>query len=208
MRSLLLFLLGAVAACSQPFSAGARIGVPLTDFISTVQGVSSSVPNRLIAGVTGELRLPFGLGVEVDALYRRIHYDDTTGRAVGTLTTDRTTANAWEFPILAKYRFPTRIARPYVDAGIAFDTLSGVTDTVTQTLQTLTSTTHTTSTPAALQNNSTKGFVIGAGVDIHAIVIHLSPEIRYTRWGAQHFNLSGVLGSNQNQAEFLLGITF
>ncbi|HEV3202507.1 MAG TPA: hypothetical protein VGZ73_31655, partial [Bryobacteraceae bacterium] len=79
MRSLLLFLLGAVAACSQPFSAGVRVGVPLTDFISTVQGVSSSVPNRFIGGVTAELRLPFGLGVEVDALYRRIHYEDTFG---------------------------------------------------------------------------------------------------------------------------------
>jgi hypothetical protein len=174
-----------------------------------VQNVSSSVPNRFIAGVTGELRLPFGLGVEVDALYRRIHYQDTIGSILGTLTTDRTTANSWEFPVLVKYRFPTRIARPYVDAGVAFDTLSGLTDTVTQTIRfTPITTTGTTSTPAALQNNSTKGFVIGAGVDIHAIVLHLSPEIRYTRWGAQHFNLSGVLSSNQNQAEFLLGITF
>jgi hypothetical protein len=208
MRSLFLFLLVAVSACSQPFSAGVKLGVPLTDFIDTVQNVSSSIPNRFIGGVTGELRLPFGLGVEVDALYRRIHYQDSTGTPLGTLTTDRTTANSWEFPILGKYRFPTRIARPYVAAGIAFDTLSGLTDTVTQTIQNLASTTHTTSTPAALQNNSTKGFVLGAGVDIHAIVIHLSPEIRYTRWGAQHFNLAGVLSSNQNQAEFLLGITF
>jgi hypothetical protein len=208
MRSLLLFLLGAVSACSQPFSAGVKVGVPLTDFISTVQGVSSSVPNRFIAGVTGELRLPFGLGVEVDALYRRVHYQDRIGSVLGTVTTDRTTANSWEFPILAKYRFPTKIARPYVDAGVAFDTLSGLTDTVTQTIQVTPPSTHTTSTPASLQNNSTKGFVIGAGVEIHAIVIRLSPEIRYTRWGSPHFNLAGVLSSNQNQAEFLLGITF
>jgi len=203
MRSLLLFLLGAVSACSQPFSGGVKVGVPFTDFINTVQGASSSVPNRFIAGVTGELRLPFGLGVEVDVLYRRLHYQDTVGNPLSGITTDRTTANSWEFPILAKYRFPTRIARPYVDAGIAFDTLSGVADTVSQLLST-----HTTSTPAALQNNSTKGFVIGAGVDIHAIVIHLSPEIRYTRWISSQFNLIGVLSSNQNQAEFLLGITF
>lgn len=213
MRSLLLFLLGAVAACSQPFSAGVRVGVPLTDFISTVQGVSSSVPNRFIGGVTAELRLPFGLGIEVDALYRRLHYQDTVAIRVGDfpggsgVMTDRTTANSWEFPILAKYRFPARIVRPYVDAGVAFDTLSGLTDTVSQ-LAPAPLSTKTTSTPVALQNNSTKGFVLGAGVDIHAIVIHLSPEIRYTRWGSPHFNLSGVLSSNQNQAEFLLGITF
>ena len=30
-------------------------------------------------------------------------------------------------------------------------------------------------------------------------MIHLSPEIRYTRWCDQHFNLNGVLNSNQNQ---------
>ena len=218
MRPLLLFLLAAVPACSQPFSAGVRVGVPLTDFINTVQGVSSSVPNRFIGGVTAELRLPFGLGVEVDALYRRLHYQDTLQLRVGDfappgsplsgVTTDRTTANSWEFPVLLKYRFPTKIVRPYVDAGIAFDTLSGLTDTVTQTIAPTPTSTRTTSTPASLQNNTTKGFVIGAGVDIHAIVLHLLPEIRYTRWGAQHFNLSGVLSSNQNQAEFLLGITF
>jgi len=199
----LLFLLGAVAACSQPFSAGVKIGVPLTDFISTVTNVSSSVPNRFIGGVTGELRLPFGLGVEVDILYRRLHYQYTAKNPLGGLTIDRTTANAWEFPLLVKYRFPMKLARPYVDAGVAFDTLSGLTDTVTETLVPSAGV-----NASALQNNSTKGFVMGAGVDIHALVIHLSPEIRYTRWGAQHFNLSGVLGSNQNQAEFLLGITF
>jgi hypothetical protein len=101
-----------------------------------------------------------------------------------------------------------RLVRPYVDAGIAFDTLTGLTDAVTQTLAPNVASTHTTSTPAALQNTSTKGFVIGAGVDIHAIVVHVAPEIRYTRWGVSQFNLSGVLSSNQNQAEFLVGITF
>lgn len=48
-----------------------------------------------------------------------------------------------------------------------------------------------------------------AGVDIHALILHLSPEIRYTRWSSQHFlATNGLLESNQNQAEVLLGITF
>ncbi|MBZ5621362.1 MAG: porin family protein [Acidobacteriia bacterium] len=202
MRHLLLFLLCAVSAFSQPFTAGVKVGVPLTDFINTVQNAGSSVPNRFMGGVTAELRLPFGLGVEVDALYRRLHYDYTVGSPLSGITIDRTTANAWEFPLLLKYRFPSKVVRPYVDGGVAFDTLSGLTNTVTQTLAPIIG------TPSALQNNTTKGFVLGAGLDVHAIVIHLSPEIRYTRWGSPHFNLSGVLSSNQNQAEFLLGITF
>ena len=202
MRHLLLFLLCAVSAFSQPFTAGVKVGVPLTDFINTVQNAGSSVPNRFMGGVTAELLLPFGLGVEVDALYRRLHYDYTVGSPLSGITIDRTTANAWEFPLLLKYRFPSKVVRPYVDGGVAFDTLSGLTNTVTQTLAPIIG------TPSALQNNTTKGFVLGAGLDVHAIVIHLSPEIRYTRWGSPHFNLSGVLSSNQNQAEFLLGITF
>jgi hypothetical protein len=52
------------------------------------------------------------------------------------------------------------------------------------------------------------GAVVGAGLDIHALFLHISPEVRYTRWTSQHFTFGNVLNSNQNQAEFLLGITF
>ena len=208
MRPLFLFLLAAIPALSQPLTVGVKAGVPLTDFIQTVQNVSTSVPNRYILGATVELRLPLGFGIEGDALYRRLHYQATLSNPLSGVTTDRTTANSWEFPLLVKYRFPTRIVRPYVDAGVAWDTLSGLTDTVTQTIAPTPTSTRTTSTPAALQNTTTTGFVMGAGLDVHALVIHLSPEIRYTRWTSPHFNLNGVLNSNQNQAEFLLGITF
>ena len=65
------------------------------------------------------------------------------------------------------------------------------------------------SSPTELHKNTTTGFVIGAGLDVKALVIHLKPEIRYTRWGAKHFlDPNSFLSSNQNQAEFLLGIQF
>jgi hypothetical protein len=65
-----------------------------------------------------------------------------------------------------------------------------------------------TSTPAELNDRTIAGFVTGAGVDIHLLFLDLSPEIRYTRWGAQQFvSPYGGLSSNQNQLEFLLGIT-
>jgi len=64
-------------------------------------------------------------------------------------------------------------------------------------------------TPTELKQNSTMGVVLGAGVDIHAIVMHISPEIRFTRWNAaQISDAAGLLHSNQNQAEFLVGFTF
>jgi hypothetical protein len=186
-----------------------KAGVPLTDFFTTVENISYSVPNRYIIGVTAELRLPAGFGIEGDVLFRHLNYTDRFLSTPVTTTTDKTTSSAWEFPILLKYRFHTPIARPYVDAGVAWDTLSGLTDTITQSVAPVFSTTTTsTSKPASLSNNTTMGFVMGAGIDIHALVIHVSPELRYTRWASPHFNLSGVIDSNQNQAEFLVGITF
>ena len=69
----------------------------------------------------GSIRLlcptPFGLGVELDALYRHLNYASSSAA---------TTANAWEFPLLAKYRFKAPLVRPFVDAGVAWDTLEGI----------------------------------------------------------------------------------
>ena len=211
MRPVLLLLLGAAAAFSQPFSFGVKAGVPLTDFLTTVQSPNfgfNSNTKRYIVGPTVELRLPFGLGIELDALYRRLDYT-SSGNLVDVFISGNTTGNAWEFPLLVKYRFPSKIVRPYVDAGVAWDTLSGLTQTVTQTLFPTRTTTTTTSNPAELNKNTVRGFVTGVGLDVKVLFIHLSPEIRYTRWGAQHFlSSNGGLQSNQNQAEFLLGITF
>ena len=227
MKSLFLCLLGAVGAVAAPFSFGVRGGVPLTDFINSVETGTSPVnlapglfgitttTNRYIIGPTVELHLPAGLGIEFDALYRHLNYT-ATGNLVDVAVSSRTSSNAWEFPLLLKYRFPTPLVKPYVDAGVAWDTLSGLKQTVTETvLPTHITTTNSTSSPAELHHNTVTGFVVGVGLDVHAIVVHISPEIRYTRWGAQHFLPPGVPGatslpieSNQNQAEFLLGITF
>ena len=62
--------------------------------------------------------------------------------------------------------------------------------------------------PQELNKYTVGGFVVGAGIDLHVLLIHVSPEIRYTRWGSAHFLDPFGLQSNQNQAEFLVGITF
>jgi hypothetical protein len=191
MKIPLLLLCACPLAFSQPFSAGLKVGLPMTDFLNTVNGVTSSTTNRYIVGPMVELRLPAGLGVELDALYRHFDYTNIVGSTANAVTSTGH-AGAWEFPLLAKYKFPSRIARPYVEAGVAWDRLAGVTNAVGITSQ----------------NDTVMGAVIGAGLDIHAIVIHIAPELRYTRWTSQHFNVSGVLHSSQDQAEFLVGITF
>jgi len=211
MRPLLLLLLGATPAFSQLVSFGIKGGVPLTDFVDAASGTNAAGfidfathTNRYIIGATGELHLPFGFSAEVDVLYRHVNYQETS-QAVDVLTNSSTAGNAWEFPILGKYRFlKTKLVRPYVDAGVSFDTLSGLSQTVTSTVSSVTN-----GTPLQLQNSTTRGYVFGGGIDIKFLVIHIQPEIRYTRWGAEHFfDPSGLLHSSENQGEFLLGITF
>jgi opacity protein-like surface antigen len=210
-RILWLSLLVSSAAVAGPLSFGIRAGVPLTDFFDTVNSGNyavTSTTHRYIVGPSLELKLPAGFGFEVDALYRRLNYN-ASFNVVDVFTNNRTTGNAWEFPLLAKYRLPTPLIKPYVDAGLAFDTLSGLKQTAVSTLSPNRITTTSTSNPAELKNSTTTGFVIGIGADIHALVLHISPEIRYTRWGSSHFNIpNGSAISNQNQAEFLVGFTF
>ena len=206
MRPLFLLLLGAVSAWAQLFSYGVRAGMPLNNFLDAAksqQFAFNSATNRYIVGPTAELHLPFGLGVEFDILYRRFNYNGS-GTLAGVVTSNSATGNAWEFPLLAKYRFPMKMVHPYVDAGVAWDTLSGLKQAITRNAITT-----STSSPAELNTTATRGLVMGAGLSVKVLLVHVSPEIRFTRWGAQHFiDPNGLLHSNLNQGEFLLGITF
>ena len=206
MRPLFLLLFGAASAWAQLFSYGVKAGVPLNNFLDAARSqhfAFNANTNRYIVGPTAELHLPFGLGVEVDILYRHFDYNGS-GTLVDVITNSRTTGNAWEFPLLAKYRFPTKLVHPYVDAGVAWDTLSGLTEAITRN-----SITTSTSSPAELNTTATRGLVMGAGLSVKLLMVHVSPEIRFTRWGAQHFiDPNGLLHSNLNQGEFLLGIAF
>jgi hypothetical protein len=208
MRPVLLFLLGSISVFAQPFSAGIKGGVPLTDFLNAAgNGVFNytAPTQRYIIGGVAEVRLPLGLGVEFDALYRRLVYTGS-GNLVDVFTASATTANNWEFPLLLKYRFHFPVVRPYLDAGVAWDTLAGLKQTITGVSRLDLS---STSSPSELKKNTTMGFVVGGGVDIHAIFLHISPEIRFTRWNsAQISDAAGLLHSNLNQAEFLVGFTF
>jgi outer membrane protein W len=196
MKPLFLILLGAASAIAQPVSFGVKVGVPLTDFFSTVESKNfgfNSNTKQYIAGADMEVRLPFGLGIELDALYHPLSYAGSSNGASETVT-----AHSFEFPLLLKYRFPSKVVRPFVDAGAAFSTLSDLKTTVTNVVAN-----------GAGTAKSPIGFVMGAGLDIHVLIIHIAPEIRYTHWGSAAFvdPLSLVQGS-QNQAEFLLGVLF
>ena len=199
MRLLLLLVMASSGAFPQ-VSFGVRGGVPFTDFFHAASSPGQTFESnstRFILGPTVELHLPAGIGLEADALYRHFQYNASYNQ-IDVLVKSMATSS-WEFPLLVKYRAPGPFVRPYVDGGVAWDRWSGVKQ-ITQ--------------GGGLSTNSNAsgintGFVLGAGIELHLPVIKLSPEVRYTRWGAKNItDLGGALRSNQNQAEFLLGVTF
>jgi len=199
MRLVLLLLIGTWSASAQLISGGIRGGLPLTDFyqaVSSSGATLSSTSTRFIVGPTIELHLPGGFGLEADALYR--HFDYRASVNLIDSLVNLGASNGWEFPLLLKYRLPGPFVRPFLDAGVAFDRWSGF-----KQLQVLAVT-----TKSDVSGTNT-GFVAGAGIELHTPLIRLSPEIRYTRWGASSItDLSGALRSNQNQVEVLVGLTF
>jgi hypothetical protein len=129
-----------------------------------------------------ELNLPAGLGVEFNALYRK------TGYRTGT--TEQTTSS-WEFPLVAKYKFGSGAVRPYLAGGFVFRNIGDI--------------------PGLLEDRS-QGFVAAGGVRLSAVIVRISPEIRYTHWNNQPFGPqlfpTGGVTSNQDQFELLVGLTF
>lgn len=103
--------------------------------------------------------------------------------------TNLTSSHAiWEFPVLAKYHFslPAPLVKPLVEAGPAFRAHSG-----------------------SLPNLTSKGFVMGAGVEVKLLLIRASSELRYTRWGSSPSNTSATNAfPNANQVEVLFGLSF
>lgn len=182
MRVFLGLLLFSSLSLAGPLEFGIKGGGQLTEGFSSVTNFSDA-SKRYIIGPTVELHLPFGLGVEFDALYRKAAYRANLGTAQPEFT-----SSSWQFPLLAKYKFPGILIHPFVAAGPVFQHLSDITiDSI----------------------GPDKGFAFGGGVEVRLLKLHISPELRYTRWGSGR-SLSSLDSwkFNQNQVDALVGITF
>ncbi len=190
MKKLLFVVLFCQAAFGGDWYAiGLRAGVPLTDAFDTVVsgGINlKSATKRFTIGPSAELVLPFGFGVEVDALYKR-----TTVEFSGDDKTGEQTTGSWEFPLLAKFRLPGAGLRPYLAGGVSFRHFGDLVAFATG------------------PDRSTSGIVFGGGLEIKIKRLRISPEIRYTHWDSgRSGNTTGPLSYNQNQVDFLMGFTF
>jgi hypothetical protein len=136
------------------------------------------------------VNLPLSLRLEVDALFRPYHITIT-----GLNVAEDISAQQWTFPVLMQYRFGGPLVKPFVEAGLSFDHLSGISSAAKSVIA---------SGPGQLLYQSDAGIVLGAGLDLKVPFIRVSGELRYTRQTASNFSEF----SNLNQAEVLFGVHF
>lgn len=213
MRLLLVFASGCLCF-GQSLSMGVKGGIRAMDDITNITGGASgratSESKRYIVGPMLELGLPLGFGAEFDALYNREGYEASFGDFFGN-SFERERANAWQFPLLLKYKLPFPIVKPYVEAGYALGVINGSIDGHGVTIDLGTGQ----QTPYVIHTGTnwkpSHGFAAGSGIQVGFGRLRLSPEIRYTHWNSAA--ISGGFGSSsfqsaQNQLDVLVGISW
>ena len=214
VASLIIGIAGApLSAFGQHLSFGIIGGAGLTNdfdneiigFFPSPQGGLVSVPTRFystskdyIVGPKVELGLPLHLCLEIDGLYRPLNFTSAVVEPNGSLNSvSPATVVTWEFPVLAKYRFPLQVVEPFVDVGPSFRTSGNLNGA----------------------SPSNHGFTVGGGVEFHLSKLRISPGVRYTRWAADDVHCFAAPRSKcsldiqqpltiRNQAEFLVGFFF
>ena len=217
-RQLILFTFLATACFGQRIEVGVKVGAPVTSAFDTGSEFhidfgesATSATRRYTVGPMIGVRLPHRLSLELDALYNPLGFDRQS-KSFGLIFMHvRTTADSWEFPVVAKFRLlPLPAVSPYVAGGVSFRHISRV-STVTERSLDLggsgASIRSTGSDSEILGARSGRGGVVGVGVELHLAFLHFSPEFRFTHWREDR-NPDPLLHSHQNQAEVLLGATF
>ncbi len=193
-----LFLITTVAlTCSisygQSVAIGAIGGVRATSDLTG--GAATSVSGRYVVGPELNIGLPFGLGIEVDALYRRQAYQ-ASGFYSGQFNEH---ANSWEFPLLLKFKLPFPLIKPFVEAGYAPRVIDGTVH-------------YNTNGSTDAEHFTSQGLVVGGGVQFGIGRLRLAPAVRYTYWNNApilvYFGNGPQSRSTQNQADILLGISW
>jgi len=141
-------------------------------------GTPVSESQGYTAGIMTDVDFTQRFSLEVDGLYRPIRAQLVNELSPFSVVT-------WQFPVLAKFRWPfASQVRPFVEAGPSFR-LSGNFNGYY---------------PTHL------GFTAGLGLETHWHAIRVAPAVRYTRWTADSNQIE--FRTLPNQIEILAGFSF
>jgi hypothetical protein len=164
-------LLPAPHARAQKITAGVIGGGSLTGGFPDVirQSSPAALPIRtwspskdLLGGGLVEIALAPRWSLEMNAIFRQLNGNIATVFADGSLhSISPNPVVTWQFPVLVKHRWPGGRIRPFVVAGPSFRTTGNLN----------------------ANDPSHFGVTAGAGLEIRARMLRISPAVRYTRWG-------------------------
>jgi hypothetical protein len=185
-----------------PLGFGLKGGARLTDFTESSSDVTSH-DHAYTIGPYAELKLPLGFSIEADLLFKKSGATlQTIVPLTGLTSLQQFDMDSFDVPILLKKRFDTgMIFRPFVEAGLANRYSTGIPGT-------LVAVPVTSSSGGAYSSSTTSGWqeglVLGGGVQFKVLMIKISGELRWSRYG--NISASTLPKLNANQAELLLGI--
>lgn len=169
--AMVAMLLLAPSASAQRISFGAVVGgyanrdfvdhynIPMLPFPpDTVRSDSGGY----VIGPSIEVHFTRRFSLGLDALYKPLHYEQSatftqTGEVIGFAPA---TVVTWQFPVLARYRFPLGRIRPFIEGGPSLRATGNLN----------------------LSNPSHFGVSAGAGIEAQWGRLSLAPGVRYTRW--------------------------
>jgi hypothetical protein len=184
-------------------SVGLIAGLPVTSLLEARREAVSET-SRFTFGPDLRIGLWHDFAVDIDLLYKRAEFGVQADPVRGAI-------RRLELPIQLRYLFPGPGLRPWVQVGVSFNRVVGVTgsDECDQTglggrLFRLAG-----APVIEMRHRSTHGPVLGAGVEFRKKRLQIDAEIRVTRWVDRNFGTrDSALQSNLTQVEVLVGLRF
>jgi opacity protein-like surface antigen len=182
-----------------PISFGLKGGGRLSDFTEDYRNSAGDRTTKqdhtYTIGPYAELNLPVGFSLEADLLYKKSGATFAQAATSG-VTTRQFNFDSFDVPILLKKRFGERAMffRPFLEGGLANRYSSGLPGSTSMT-DPLSASTH---------SGWQEGIVLGGGVEFKVLILKVSGELRWTRFG--NISSSTIPKINANQAELLFGI--
>jgi hypothetical protein len=191
--ALIAMSLFAPGAFAQRVSLGVVVGGYANDDFDSkyVQGPpphpsvwSRSESGGYVVGASLDVRLFPQLSIGTEALYRPLHYGQSSGFFQDGVVPGSIPVVTFEFPVLAKYKFTLGRVRPFLEGGPSFRTAGN------------------------LNSASPSHFGVNAGVGLETQWrrLRIAPKVRYTRWAED--GPAADVRTRSDQLEFLVGFSY